>query len=106
MNIGYSDVIAKKPFADAAARFPRHATAIMDTYKVLKNGLFETPAELQALFPSLDNFKWKPHWYVIDIAGNHMRLLAVIFFTTQKLLVKYIVPHKEYDELCKRAAGG
>lgn len=99
-------VISKKPFVDAAGRYPQHADAIMDTYKALKTGRFETPGDLKAVFPSLDNFKWKPHWYVIDIAGNNMRLLAVIFFTTQKLLVKYIVPHKEYDELCRKAAGG
>ncbi|TLS78294.1 cytoplasmic protein [Mariprofundus erugo] len=99
-------VISKKPFADAVAKYPKYEDAIMDTYKALRNGNFEKPEDLQAIFPSLDNFKWKRHWYVIDIAGNNMRLLAVIFFTTQKLLVKYVVPHKEYDELCKKAAKG
>jgi len=102
----FMHVISKKPFADAAAKHPRHESAIMDAYKALRNGTFEKPEDLQAIFPSLDNFKWKPHWYVIDIAGNNLRLLAVIFFTTQKLLVKNVVPHKEYDELCKKAAKG
>jgi len=99
-------VISKKPFADAASKYPKHENSIMDAYKALKNGTFEKLEDLKAVFPSLDNFKWKAHWYVIDIAGNNMRLLAVIFFTTQKLLVKYVVPHKEYDELCKKAAKG
>ncbi len=99
-------VIAKKAFDEAAKKYPNDAQALLDIYKVLKSGVFKTPNDLKAVFGSLDNFKHKPHWYVIDIGGNNLRLLAVIFFTTQKLLVKYIVTHSEYDKLTKKAQKG
>jgi len=66
----------------------------------------DTPMELKNVFPSLDRFKYKDHWYVIDIGGNNLRLLAAIFFTSQKLFVKYIVTHKEYDKLTEIARKG
>jgi len=99
-------VIAKKAFDKAAQKHPNDAQALSDAYKALKAGAFNTPGDLRAVFASLDNFKYKPHWYVINIGGNNLRLLAVIFFTTQKLLVKYIVTHSEYDKLTKRAQRG
>jgi len=100
-------VYTKKPFVDAASKYPNDRIAIMDTYKVLKNGYFETPEALKNIFPSLDNFKHMPHWYVIDIGGNNLRLLAAIYFNPlQRMYVKYIVPHAKYDKLTQKAKKG
>jgi len=68
----------------------------------LKKGTFNTPEELRQLFPSLDNFKYKDKWYVIDIGGNKLRIMALIFFRIQKFYVKHIVTHAEYDKLCNK----
>ena len=38
-------IIAKPAFAEAARKYPAHATAIMDTYKALESGKFEDPHE-------------------------------------------------------------
>jgi len=45
---------------------PNDAEAIHALYKTLRNGTFKTPTELKAMFPSLDNFKHKDKWWVID----------------------------------------
>lgn len=95
-------VISRKPFSDAAKRFPNDAAAIENTYKVLRKGEFNTPAELKAVFPSLDNFKYKDKWWVIDIGGNNLRLMAFIEFRDNRMYVKHIVKHAEYDKLCKK----
>jgi len=99
-------VIAKKAFEEAMRKYPNERDSLSDVYKVLKAGMFDTPVELKNAFPSLDRFKYKPHWYVIDISGNNLRLLAAIFFTSQKLFVKYIVTHSDYDKLTDRARKG
>lgn len=94
-------VISRKPFVEAALAHPNDAAAIARTYRVLRNGKFRTPEELKQCFPSLDNFKARDKWWVLDIGGNNLRLVAFIEFRDQRVYVKYIVPHAEYDKLCK-----
>lgn len=97
-------VISRKPFNDAAKKYPNHATAIAAAYKVLRNGQFSTPDELKAMFPSLDNFRYRDKWWVIDIGGNHLRLIAFIEFRDNRMYVKHIVSHADYDKLCRQYA--
>jgi mRNA interferase HigB len=101
-------VISRKAFDEAVKKYPNNASAINTTYLVLKKGNFRTPQELKRVFKSLDNFKYKDKWWVIDIAGNHLRLLAFIEFVHGKVFVKHIVTHSEYDNLTQiyRAKGG
>ena len=97
-------VISRKPFREAADRHPNDAAAIDAAYKSLRNGDFNSPQELRSLFQSLDNFKYKNKWWVIDIGGNNLRLIAFIAFRDNRMYVKHIVPHAEYDKLCKKYA--
>lgn len=97
-------VISRKPFNDAAKKYPNDANAIEALYKVLRNGTFKSPDELKAMFPSLDNFKYRDKWWVIDIGGNNLRLIAFIEFRDVRMYVKHIVNHADYDKLCKRYA--
>ena len=95
-------VISRKPFNDAVKLYPNDAVAIESAYKVLCNGSFDDPYELKAVFPSLDNFKYKKKWWVIDIGGNNLRMIAFIEFRDNRMYVKHIVTHAEYDRLCKK----
>lgn len=97
-------VISRKPFRDASRDFPNDADAINAVYKTLRNGKFTTPDELRAVFPSLDNFRYKNRWWIIDIGGNNLRLIALVLFQQQRLYVKHIVKHAEYDKLTKKYA--
>ena len=99
-------VISKKPFSDAAEKYPNDRKAIMDVYNVLRTGEFETPLVLKDTFASLDNFRYIDKWWVIDIGGNNLRLIAAILFSCQKVYVKHIVTHPEYDKLTKRYKKG
>jgi mRNA interferase HigB len=97
-------VISRKPFNDAAKLYPNDRLAIETTYKLLRNGTFNDPNELKALFPSLDNFKYKDKWWVINIGGNNLRLIAFIEFRDNRMYVRHITTHTEYDKLCDKYA--
>ena len=97
-------VISRKPFNDAVKLYPNDAAAIERTYKVLRTGKFNEPNNLRKIFPSLDNFRYKNKWRVIDIGGNNLRLIAFIEFRDNRMYVKHIVTHAEYDKLCNRYA--
>lgn len=97
-------VISRRPFNEASRKYPNDADAIEAAYKILRNGTFPTPLELKAVFPSLDNFRYKDKWWVIDIGGNNLRLLAFIEFRDNRMYVKHILTHADYDKLCKKYA--
>ena len=97
-------VISRKPFTDASKDFPNQADALERAYKMLRHGDFRAPDQLKAVFPTLDNFKYKDKWWVIDIGGNALRLIAFIEFRDNRMYVKHIVSHAEYDKLRKRYA--
>lgn len=99
-------IISRKPFNDAAKAYPNDRTAIEDSYRVLRKGSFNSPEALRQVFPSLDNFRYKDKWWVIDIGGNNLRLIAFIEFRDSRMYVKHIVTHSEYDKLCKKYAKG
>jgi len=93
-------VISRKPFADAATAFPNKATSIDFVYRILSRTPFPTPEHLKQVFASLDNFKYRDKWWVMNIGGNQLRLIAFIDFEHQKVFVKHICDHKRYDALC------
>lgn len=93
-------VISKKVFVEAAKKYPNQRQALLEVYSVLKRGKFESPEKMKQIFPSLDNFKYKDKWWVIDIGGNHLRLMAFIQFYQNRIFVKHIVTHADYDKLC------
>ena len=81
-------IISRKPFRDAAKQFPSSRIAIEDCYRTLKNGTFKTPDELHRVFPSLN--KIQDRWWVIDISGGHLQLMAFIEFKHNRLYVRHI----------------
>ena len=99
-------IISKNAFKEATKEYPTDAVAIMDLHDRLKATNFDTPEELMSAVTGVDNFKHKGHWYVIDIAGNNLRLIAYISFVKHKLYVKYIVSHAEYDKINAKAYRG
>ncbi|WP_318370231.1 type II toxin-antitoxin system HigB family toxin [Enterobacter sp.] len=92
-------VISRSPFNEAIRRFPDSAIALVDMLTLLEKGTFNSPAELKRRIRSLDNFKYRNKWWVIDVSGNKLRVLAYIDFRLQKIFIKHIVTHVEYDRL-------
>ncbi len=96
------NVISKKRFNDAAQKYPNDREALLDMYRVLHRTDFQTPDELKAVFQSLDNFKYKDKWWVLDVGGNNLRVLAFIQFVNKRMYIKHIVNHADYDKLTKK----
>jgi mRNA interferase HigB len=103
---GWVHVISKRVFSEAARSYPAHAGSLERVYRVLKKGNFATPDAMRRVFPSLDNFKHRNKWWVIDIAGNSLRLIAFIQFSQNRLYAKHILTHAEYDKVSRRYLGG
>ncbi|WP_435954824.1 type II toxin-antitoxin system HigB family toxin [Dryocola sp. BD626] len=94
-------VISKEPFLAASLKYSNISVALLATYKQLSEKDFISPADLKNQFPSLDNFKYRDKWWVIDVGGNSLRIIAYINFINKKVFVKHIVTHAEYDKLSR-----
>lgn len=68
-------------------------------YNLLQKTDFNSPQELKAVFSSADNFKYKEKWWVLDVGGNNIRILAFIQFVNKRMYIKHIVNHADYDKL-------
>jgi len=90
-------IVAKPAFAAAAERFPGQREAILRTYRDLKGARYASPDDMRQQYPSLDNF---------NIGGKHLRLIAFIRFAGNRMFVKHIVTHAEYNKLCDKYRRG
>lgn len=99
-------VISKRPFSEAAKLYPNQRQALEDLFLVLRKGKFSSPEKMREVFPSLDNFKYRDKWWVIDVGGNHLRVIAFIQFSQNRIYVKHILTHAEYDKVCKKYSKG
>lgn len=82
--------------------YPNDRNALMETYRVLRKIDFDTPNELKAVFPSLDNFKYMKGWWVIDVGGNNLRIITFIQFVNKRMYIKNIINHTDYEKLIEK----
>ena len=96
------NVISKRPFNDAARKYPNDRTALLEMFKLLQKSNFQNPEELKSIFSSLDNFKYKDKWWVLDVGGNNLRVITFIQFVNKRMYIKHIVNHADYDKLTEK----
>jgi mRNA interferase HigB len=51
-------------------------------------------AAMRATFPAVDKVG---ELHVFDIGGNKLRLIAFVRYRSQKLYIKHVLDHREYD---------
>ena len=88
-------VIAKRRITEAKQLYPECKSALDGWFKIIKDNEFGNYAELKATFNSVDKVD---DLIVFNIGGNKLRLIASIHFNRQKLFVRHILTHKEYDK--------
>lgn len=88
-------IITKRRIIEAKELYPSCESALAGWLKVVKNNQFENFAQLKAIFNAVDKVD---DLFVFNIGGNKLRLIASIHFNTQRLYIRHILTHKEYDK--------
>lgn len=70
-------------------------SALQHWYTLMKSGSFHSFVELRATFPTADQVG---KLTVFNIGGNTTRLIAAIHYNRQKVYIRSILTHEEYDE--------
>tara|TARA_Y100000588_G_scaffold332870_1_gene371409 strand:- start:289 stop:576 length:288 start_codon:yes stop_codon:yes gene_type:complete len=88
-------VITKRRIAEAKQLYPECKSALDGWFIIIQDNEFGNFAEFKATFNSVDKVD---DLIVFNISGNKLRLIASIHFNRQKLFIRHILTHKEYDK--------
>ena len=88
-------IISRKSLRDFWGRHPDSQTPLSRWFKIVEKSEFENFAKLRLAFPSVDKVG---NLVIFNIGGNKYRLIASVHFNRQKLYVRHILTHREYDK--------
>ena len=93
-------IISRPVLRDFIARYPLSAGALNEWYTKTVNSDWGQFADVKKTWNSFDSIG--NDRYVFDIAGNNIRLVAMIHFKKRTLYIRRVLTHKEYDIFNKR----
>ncbi len=88
-------VISNKALIDFSVAHPEANSSLQTWRKVIALSVFTSFASLKTTFNTVDKVGL---FYVFDIGGNKYRVIAAIHFDHQKLYIRHVFTHKEYDK--------
>ncbi len=88
-------LISNKALGEFGLRRKAASDPLQAWRKLIECKTFGGFADLKRTFNSVEKVA---EFYIFDIAGNHYRLIAAIHFNTQKLYVRGVLTHAEYDD--------
>jgi len=87
-------VISKKPLRDFWQRHPESKGLLEEWFKKASQCTANSFPQLRQAFRSAD---YVDGMTIFDVGGNRYRLIAVIHYNKQRLYVRHIMTHNEYD---------
>ena len=88
-------IITRKRLNEFAKKYPEAKTALIKWYQLMKQGNFNSIAELRQVFPSADKVG---KLTVFNIGGHKIRLIAAIHYNRKKIYIRAVLTHAEYDK--------
>ncbi|MBO1063224.1 MULTISPECIES: type II toxin-antitoxin system HigB family toxin [Nostocales] len=88
-------IITRKRLNEFAKLYPDTKNALSQWYQLIKDNEFSSFVELRQMFPSADQVG---KLTVFNIGGNKVRLIAAIHYNRQKIYIRAVLTHSEYDE--------
>ena len=88
-------IITQKRIWEAQRQYPKCKSALEQWYRIVKKNNFTSLSDIQKLLPSTDKVG---KYYIFDIGGNKLRLIAICHFQYNKLYIREILSHSAYDK--------
>ncbi len=89
-------LISPKKLRDFWDVHPEAESPLRSFQNLVKRAEFKSFADLRRTFPSADLVGKVT---VFNIAGQKFRLIAVIHYNTQKIYVRHVLTHHDYDRV-------
>ena len=90
-------IISKTAIKDYYSRNPQAKKALIEWAEKTETAQWHCFADIKNTFNSVDSVGNQR--YVFNIKGNDYRLVVVVKFTPQNVLIRFIGTHAEYDKI-------
>lgn len=91
-------VISKHALSAFWLKHPAARALLEAWYRLVKASSFSSFSEVRKTFNSAD---YVPPHVVFDLGGNNFRLVGALHFDRQKLYIREVFTHAEYDRWSK-----
>lgn len=88
-------VITRSRLVDFYEKHPESQNSLLFWYKLTTDSNWQNFVELREIFPSADLVK---NFTVFNIGGNKYRLITYIDYVYQKVFIRHVLTHAEYDK--------
>lgn len=88
-------VISRKTIQQFWEHYPDSQSSLVRWYKIMQKSEFGSFNELRRAFPTADKVG---DLIVFNIGGNKYRLIASIHFNRNKVYIRHVLTHPEYDK--------
>lgn len=87
-------VISRKALRLFAQRHPDSQSTLDAWFRIVRTNQFANLVDLRRVFPHADLVG---DLVVFNIGGNKYRLIAAVHFDRQKLYIRHVLTHNEYN---------
>ena len=88
-------VISRKRLKEAAVWHPELEIALDAWFRIAKKASWQSLMDVRKTFASADAVD---KWTVFNIKRSKYRLIAEINYRYQRLYIRHVLPHAEYDQ--------
>jgi mRNA interferase HigB len=88
-------VISRRILREFCESHADSCDALYDWYRVATKVEWKNLLEVQAIYPKAESVG---KFTVFNIKGNNYRLIVDIVYQTQRIYIKYVLTHAEYDK--------
>lgn len=92
------EIVGKEHVEAFQAKHPWSRIPLAKWIKAIETNTWHHFAELRSSFRTVD---YVNGFTVFDIKGNDLRLIAVVRYVRNQLIVRHIFTHNEYNQWCK-----
>ncbi|WP_254281584.1 type II toxin-antitoxin system HigB family toxin [Granulibacter bethesdensis] len=90
-------IIAKRTLRIFWDQYPQAEAPLRVWYATVSHAVWENPADIRSDFRSADFVA--DNRVIFNIGGNKFRLVARVSYQYQRVLIKFIGTHAEYDRI-------
>lgn len=87
-------IISRRMLREFWTTHPDSENALVRWFKIIQRNDFASFAALRATFPTADKIG---NLIVFNIGGNKYRLITSIHFNRNKVYIRHILTHQDYD---------